>query len=694
MSVSEVLVGDQWAELAEVACGRRVLASDAAASGAPEAVDYRLVLDALSDGRADDADWLVRTTRRLRSAGGTACLSTLEGERQRVEARRAELSGAARRAEQFVRARLSDDEPLLRAARNDGWYTRLVRYAFGPESARRALVLWGKSGVGKSLALARIARMRPQGELEAALVSCTDIDDWPVAAEQLTAAAARFGARSVLLIDDLDVLESAERRKLVELAAGLRCRCVLVTNDWFARENWPLRAGRHKARFEQLRVYGAARATLSRYITTHYTALRTDHAALNALLDEADGDVRAALIAAELAERCSERAGERVGERAEDASAGGRLAPVSEAAKSHPEWVQSAVEEPVEGRDVRRQEALHYSLLRCARSAKPLREMELTHGDGDAETVGEVVFANAPRMIETGGGESREAKARKAERALEALAAAADCQSLAGVYDAQRRESGYAGVDGRQSDKQIHFALAAAVPLATVALGAGVSRQRVELRLEFPSRQLARSRAERSVGVARIARHLALVDRLGGAERAARALGEAGEPADTANRMVPRPGDSLELSDVRDVLLGAELRSPDRLAAALKERGKTSDALAAAIRRAAELGLADVDFWFVCSLVCSAPLPAERTLLAHWRRAKPRATTVAMASEPVKSRVTKRALAAAVRSPRPPVKRRDELKQSSDGRLRTLGDMFARMRNASGGSGGGGGGGE
>src|SRR6056297_20597 len=759
--MSVVVVSDSDVESEHKPAGAQVRSSAWLESARVEReCEYRLVLDCLSAQRCTD-EWVCEQSARVRASGGTVVLSTRRGEREAHELRVARARGySADDDAQSWRVRLAHDERLVRASANDGWFSDLLRYAFARSAPvpRKATVLWGAPGVGKTLALKRLAAMRPDGALQATYFSCNDFDElacdarsskgaqaargggggggasplWRDVIERLECAAQRFGTRSVLLVDDVDVLPAGAahslRSKLFEFVAQkLRCRCVLVSNDWYARDNWSLRAGKLKAHFTPLRVHGAQRGALRAHLQQHYALLRAPAASelLEQVLDEANGDVRAALMSAEIEQRLADDGGRVLacgamvprdalhahlqrhfallrngGECAQASAALEQLAgapkgavPDALVALDATLWRQCAGAaaaastscSAMGARDVRSQQALHYSLLRCARDNAPRVAVEALHGDDAADDVGQVIFANAPRIVGT----------HNELLALDALAEAADCHSLAALYNEQRYESGFAGGDAQDVDKQLHFALNCALPLAVAAETAGVrSTLHERLPLEFPESKIARAQREKAPALARLGQHVRLSAQLG-ARRAidARGMGECAPPSRRAPRVSVRPDDALLRAEVHQHVFGNE--SGAELAQALRQRGSTSDALRGALRRAAALGCDADDFAFLCQMAYGAhskALPAATTLQQHWRRAANAPSVQPMLGEVSSVSVSARALAQAAGAPQTSAsaesgaKRRRldraALKESSDGRVRTIGDMFARMKRA------------
>jgi len=631
--------------------------------------EFRLLVDCLDAKRCSDA-WICAQSARLRRGGSRVLLSTVKGECAKHEMRVAQANGYSKEDDEcFWRVRLAPDDRLLRASANESWFSDLVEYAFGAQRTQK-VVMWGPPGIGKTLALERLARMRPQGNLRATLFSCTDFDKWEDAAAHLSAAAHRFGKQSVLLIDDLDVLHDGDcasmRAKLFELVATqLQCRCVLVTNDWYARENWPLRSGKLKQNFAHMRVHRVQRAALRAHLQAHYPLLSTANhrESLEALLDEANGDVRAALIGAELEQRLCEGGGSGSG------SLEGSMA-----------------------RDLRSQQALHYSIWKCARDSTPRLALNVLHADDDTDDVGQVVFANAPRIVDD----------RSEQLSLDALADAADCHSLAALYDEQRRESGYAGKNAMQEDKQIHFALNCALPLGMLVATAGVRRTLNErLQLEFPTRVTAKAQREKAPALARLGQHVRMSAALG-AKRAAEQRGINDDGVLVAKRVFRpvRPDDALLRFAVQSSVLASANAST--LSAELKQRGKTSEQVSALLRRAAALGCDVEDVLFLCQLAYGAnasSVPALSTLQQHWRRAVREQMVVPMLADVVTSGVSKRALGQASTASGGVEKKkkqksgttagkrkrldRSALKESADGRVRTIGDMFAKIKRSS-----------
>lgn len=597
--MNDVIVGDRWAVLEPHLRGRRSMRASVALR--------------TSDVGGERTFWLVReaflseaslaaTAARLRSMGARVQLTS-----ERVLAKLADLlesdgSQANGRAPIPL-----PTEFLPSASQCDGsgwvqrgertWKAKLDAYVAEPDNLARppaCLVLWGRSGCGKTLAL-QLLQQASGSEVvcrrRVVSMSCadtdwagtgekaaaTDLQEWRERLELVLDRDAR--ERILVLVDDFDVLTRAEKKVLVDALAKLRCPRVLVCDDFYARENSEV-LGRDESKFRQLKANGVHSDALGKYLDTAFPELGRELAAQIAV--DACGDARSAILAAQVG--------------------GGR-------------------------RDFCERQALNYSLLECVRNIDPRRECEARFdARSDAETLGELLHANAPLVVDH--------DERVGQPVMAALADALESLSVAALYDDARRESAYAGRDGLDVDKAIHFDLAVSSPASCLGQVVQCDELPAKLAFEFPASKTFFSARVCAPHYARVAHHIETFGRLSagdspltidqiGAQRAA--LDDDKIFSEKTHARQQQCDLALRCDEYAGVLFGQLHGEATLLHELLAVRGQSDPRLLELAQRCAAAGLEQSDFVFLCRhemrSLADAPL-ADSTIEAHFKRAR------------------------------------------------------------------------
>lgn len=371
-------------------------------------------------------------------------------------------------------------EPLVPANGRKGtedyptsvWYTELFTHALHTSRPTACCVLSGPPGVGKTLAAEHLLEEVQQMKERAQKAGVVPLSRFPqvryFTCSLLESASdlgpflgsiAAYGATAhpddVLVVDDIEALGGrAKREKLFEIMARrVRCRRIMITNDFYDAKSFPMRTSTLKEHFFPLTVTRAHIGSLAQYIMQHFPALGTSDdqdanvqmqkcaMAAQRIAQQSLGDVRAALTTAMLDVRM----------RNTD--------------------VKRSVGVSIDVQN--RGEAMHVTLQRLARTAErtTLPRVHKTFFDNQHEQAAETMFANYARLL-TALPETIEREVDEGAELLvrmQAAADAADMLSLGEQYDYHRREHSYAGIDGLETDKEVVFAFTVGAPLAHVA---------------------------------------------------------------------------------------------------------------------------------------------------------------------------------------------------------------------------------
>jgi len=439
---------------------------------------YRFVVDDIDEKQAKGG--LRALTQRVADAGGSVELVNRSA-LQREETKKSAAPDVnvvgefdPPLSEHLVPARKGNSASLE-------WWHSVQEFAMGSLHMQKMLVLWGGTGVGKSMALRRLASM-VRGRKEADRVpvmhvSAADLIDndgkhgeFDVALESL----ARFAAtspqdkRALLLVDDLDtVLDVQRRRRIVTVLAGAskRLRCIAVTDNWFSRESLIMRKRPLSLSFTMMHIGPAHSHSLAKYLERRFPVLRSDGALSCAIAEESRGDVRAALL------------------RASQVTSSARKA--------------STAQDTAQATDVPRTVLLLAAIKGDARASsealrlrsvrKRLRDEQYEQKPQDAA---ELLYANAPRLAESNNA-FMERNASSAG-AMRALADACEQMSLGAQYSDSRMQNSYSGADAHDTDLSLANELSVGnvgVALASATRGFGGFRSAG--RMDFPLKRLA-----------------------------------------------------------------------------------------------------------------------------------------------------------------------------------------------------------
>lgn len=652
--MNDVIVGDFWHVLEAEARGRRLIRPSTALQTSDLGGVYWVVRDAFADqSQVDDVvahlQDAIGARVRVTSVRVLAKLATL-------------LDGAAAengKVGGFDWSRFYPSTFLPPGSQCDGsgwvqrgdraWKSKLDEYVSAPDSfgaAPSCLVLWGRSGCGKTLALndleavsgsEAVCRRRVMrfscadtewsghsDKKEAkACDEATDAEVWRERLARLLDREAR--ERLLLCVDDFDVLQPVEKRMLIDALCELRCPRILVCDDFYARENsWLF--GRDERKFRQLKANGVHAHALAAHLAVAFPNLGATlaqrvsaHIYQYNAVTLVDSEILGAQLAAQMATEPRDSFATSAEFAAHLATAFPDLTQkmAMHIAMESRGDVRAAVLSAYVGgetRDFCERQALNYSLLECVRAIDPRAECEARFdARSDAETLGELLHANAPRIVD--------GDVRVRRPVMAALADALDSLSIAALYDDERRETGYAGRDGLDTDKAIHFDLAVATPAAW--LGRVVETEALEHKLafEFPSSRIFFAASGEAPHYARVAHHLEAFGRMAAgltfeqaAEYRACLDDEKLFSAKTHTRQ-QQSNAALRVDQYAAVLFGELHDSGADLHDLLRVRGKSDPRLLEVAQRCAAAGLEQADFVFLCRHEMRA-LPAADTQLA------------------------------------------------------------------------------
>lgn len=338
---------------------------------------------------------------------------------------------------------MPDDAEL---ANSGAWLPRTVALlrAAPADGKVRVVLLAGPAGVGKTEAVGRIAAQLGLAGDDVLRYSPLAADNERAALETLGDAIEGRASRPrfLLALDDTDTARVSYDAFWTRAAPHLRRAAVLmIANDPYATCSAlrSARANRHKAVvFVRVDAPPVPLAVVERVLTQRVPA--ASPALRRAIADEADGDVRAALLRTEFATRGTDSSG------AFSAAEAPAAAPRESPAARVQRFVRSAHAEPG------RQSALDL----CGRA-----ERELAPTLDDGERASSLLHANAVRMLDRRGDEAEQ---------LRAAAEALDMLSLADVAMTGARRSGFAGDDGDSTLRKLYgAALGVALPASALA---------------------------------------------------------------------------------------------------------------------------------------------------------------------------------------------------------------------------------
>lgn len=511
LNESGFLVGDMWNELCEIADGRRIMSSDVALR-TTERGSYCLIYTTYKNTSDEHA---TAVAQHLLAIGCKVRQSNYALEKQRLEQRVAKMR-EQEKLDLFDDLRL----PLLPSGKqtngaggkltgNDDWYVQLRAYVTGGKPNAKGvlpcLVLWGKPGVGKTLALRKLEREFSDSQtMTFRLVSCGDFEmseagHWALQLDELRQLAAKH-RNLVLCIDDFDVMHANNARK-ADLIAFLRqteCLRVLVTEDFFCRANQalrknninymeeeeeggavkPKRAGGNVEFFTALQAKGVHHGALAERLAYFYPLLGLSRC--KQLAEMSDGDARAALLSAqmEMVERnvgATEKTSEQLAKEA-------RAADLVQQMRRSSSWQQKSAREALDDNATRgtlQSQAPNWRLLSLARQRDSVRPgVEAAYADltfDEIENMADLLYTNAPRfVIDRYQTPTRVLKKeltvqREIDEAIDdikRLSKASKAASFAAAYAAKcRLEAFSGGGDEEEIDKQLLLEFALLAPL-------------------------------------------------------------------------------------------------------------------------------------------------------------------------------------------------------------------------------------
>ncbi len=698
--MNDVIVSDFWHLVEAPARGRRLMRPSVALQTSDLGGVYWVVRDAFEDqSQVDDV------VAHLRGAIGAQVQVTSV----RVLTKLASLLGGGAVVENVEMGRAGVDEwrrfyPsafLPSGSQCDGsgwvqrgeraWKSKLDEYVAAPDSfgaAPPCLVLWGRSGCGKTLALNELAAASGSEAVcgrrvmrfscadtewsgysdkkEAKLCDeATDAEVWRERLARLLDREAR--ERLLVCVDDFDVLQPAEKRLLVDALCELRCPRILVCDDFYARDNsWLF--GRDERKFRQLKANGVHAQALAAHLAAAFPnlgATLAQRVSAHIYQYEAVTLADAEILGAQLAARVETESRDDFATREEFAAHLAATFPdltqkmaMHIAIGAHGDVraaVLSAYVGGGESRDFCERQALNYSLLECVRAIDPRAECEARFdARSDAETLGELLHANAPRVVD--------GDVRVRRPVMAALADALDSLSIAALYDDERRETGYAGRDGLDTDKAIHFDLAVATPAAW--LGRVVETEALEHKLafEFPASRIFFAANGEAPHYARVAHHIEAFGRMTTAttgltfEQAAEyraCLDDEKLFSEKTHTRQQQSDAALRVDQYAAVLFGELHDSGAELHDLLRVRGKSDPRLLEVAQRCASAGLEQGDFVFLCrhemrALPAADTQLADSTIEAHFKHSGAQVARRAPDAAPKERAISKTELAAVV----------------------------------------------
>lgn len=383
-----------------------------------------IILNALTDAERASLPSLCKAIKTHLPAA-TVKMHTVEQLKQTAERlvwERRESAHEYRFEDDILPCSKSMDAPSGASTRE--WYTKLLHHAMGKTGVSKLIcVLHGASGVGKSLAISRIAT---QLERDAAskgrrdvLLALSAAQMQPDTTQNTLVTMRTIGRRAdnVVVIDDFD---AGVPNEILEAFAQLKCRRIVVCNDLYAKE---CRVLRNPARYFALEVKRVHPPSLLAHLRKRFPTLdcKLDGDAqtlLEQIVQKSRGDVRAALTAARWC--------------ALDVEKGG-----------------GAPARPADTERSRVGEMPNLGVLRCSQAPLVADECARTFGEGDVDFPAEVLYGN--HLLYN-------------PHELDVAAAIAELQSFGDTYNRAQEDSLREGSDAYITDKRLHFELAFAQP--------------------------------------------------------------------------------------------------------------------------------------------------------------------------------------------------------------------------------------
>lgn len=670
--VADTLVGDMWAELQEVARGRRIISS-AQALVTTDRGSYCLFVETF-ENEATASALGAQIYRHLRALGCAVRISKVSRERERLEA----LEVAKRQKPAIVvPVRLLPPGNAIngagRIAEGERNWIKQVQYYIEDAGTtgwfRPCLVVWGGSGVGKTMCLSQLGVEYPHFSSHyLSFAECDwDGDEFERAVAKITLLARCAPVNKVLLcLDDFDVLTRDQKHKVVELLQGIECRRILIINDLFDKTNIELRYPPRPKKvmpndtvyFSHTRAHGVHHASLASYIGETYPhAFGQNKQRALELVQMADGDARAALLNAhleqlEVDDDCKQQL---------DANA---------------------------RREYRQSAAPHYALLAAAEH-DDLEQRFVDLDFEEIEALSDLCYGNSVRAFPR--------RDEYDEPDLLEMAALAEVHSFANTYMQACRNELFEGDDAHNTDKHIAFNVGVALPCNTV----GRVAPRNARTGAFEQSEMIDKPQFAKTGTAL---HFEARERAGKYGRALTALDAVGrigfkdasvhlsviDGATAAQTNVNRTECGPRYQEYVPVLLGPLHGDPLLLLEQLNTKGvQQPRELHEAVVRCAAAGLDGVDFAHMClaelsdrrTLGAKTKLPKAADIAKQMKRARIETTRRAELVEGPAWKATKqeqkRAAAAAVTSPRKRPKKADAAAVANN---RKLTDMLAPVK--------------